>query len=309
MEVKKIGVLMGGFSSEREISLKSGKAVLGALQELGYYTTILDFESESDLIDKIQKSDIDCVFNALHGAFGEDGQVQKILEDLNVPYTGSGPRASELAMDKVASRNIFLDNNIPVPEGGIIDSENNIDNLSVSSFPVVIKPSREGSSIGLSIVEDKSTLAIAIKKALEFDQQVMIECYIEGREIAVGILDGNPLPVIEIVPKNRYYDFEAKYTEGMTEYLVPAVLPETIYLHAQALALKAHQLLGCRGFSRVDMIVDKKGTPVVLEVNTIPGLTSTSLLPKAALACGISFPELCRKMITGAVCVDTVDSR
>ncbi|MFH2137008.1 MAG: D-alanine--D-alanine ligase [Candidatus Omnitrophota bacterium] len=301
MQVKKIGVLMGGFSSEREISLKSGNAVVQALQSCDFDTVIFDFQSPGELIDKIKKSNVDCVFNALHGTFGEDGQVQQILDDLEIPYTGSGVQASQLAMDKTESHNIFKANGISVPEYVVFRPGDHLSEEWLSYFPLVVKPAHEGSSIGLSIIEDADDLPLALEEAFKFDKKVLIERYIKGREITVGILEDEPLPVIEVIPKNKFYDFQAKYTLGMTEYKVPAFLPETTYLQAQSLALKAHRILGCRCFSRVDMLIGQGDKLFVLEVNTIPGFTSTSLLPKAAAARGISFPELCRKMVLSSV--------
>lgn len=299
---KQIGILMGGFSSEREISLKSGNAVVGALKNLGYVVKVIDFNDEKELISKIQESGVDCIFNVLHGRFGEDGQVQKILDSLKIPYTGSGVFASQLAMDKIASREIFIKNGILVPEYRVVNSEQNFnEDMFFQEFPLVVKPATEGSSIGLSIVENKICLFLSIENASRFDQNIIVEKYIAGREITVGILEEQPLPVIEIVPKNKFYDFQAKYTPGMTQYKVPADLPEKVYKKAQAQGQKAHCLLGCRSFSRVDMIINNFNEPVVLEVNTIPGLTATSLLPKAAAACGISFEQLCEKMVLSAL--------
>ncbi len=301
MKVRKIGILMGGFSSERAISLKSGSAVAAALKGLDYDIVILDFQNEFELIEKLHKDKFDCIFNALHGGFGEDGGVQKILDDLNIPYTGSGVRASLLAMDKIASREIFRKNGLPVPEYSVLNRDRRAAADSFLNFPLVVKPRHEGSSIGLSIVEDKKSFSAAAAEALKHDRVIIVEKYISGREITVGILEDHPLPVIEIIPKNKFYDFQAKYTAGMTEYKVLSAASEDVLISAQADALRAHQLLGCRCFSRVDMIVDNDNRPLILEVNTIPGLTTTSLLPKAAAACGIGFGELCQKMILYAL--------
>ncbi|MCG2712371.1 MAG: D-alanine--D-alanine ligase [Candidatus Omnitrophica bacterium] len=299
--MQKIGILMGGFSSEREVSLKSGFAVEKALSSLGYQVSIIDFNNVPELYRKLRSIKADCIFNALHGRFGEDGGVQEILDEFKIPYTGSGVRASVLAMDKIASRKIFAANQIPVPEYQVFDKKTLKSHGLNLEFPVVVKPVKEGSSIGLSIAEDPAALFIALKNAFAFDNEIVVEKYINGREITVGILEDNPLPVIEIVPKNKFYDFQAKYTPGMCDYIVPADLPLDTACFAQATALKAHKLLGCRCFSRVDIILDSGGCPVVLEVNTIPGFTATSLLPKAAAACGIDFPRLCRMMIVSAL--------
>ncbi|MBU0634155.1 MAG: D-alanine--D-alanine ligase [Candidatus Omnitrophica bacterium] len=297
----RVGVLMGGFSSEREISLKSGEAVSIALRQLGYDVKKLDFKNKEELIQKLKQEKLNCVFNALHGRFGEDGKVQKILEDLKIAYTGSGPIASSLAMDKITSHKIFKANNIPVPDFRILTKSTltlqNQDDIFFDRFPLVVKPAREGSSIGLSIVEDKDDLLRAINKAFVYDTEILVEEYIGGREITVGILEDNPLPVIEIVPKNRFYDFDAKYTTDATEYIVPAHLPATVTKKAQQLAQMSHKLLGCVCFSRTDMLFDETKGIVVLELNSIPGFTATSLLPKAAAACGISFTQLCERII------------
>ena len=292
---------MGGFSSEREISLQSGTAVAEALKSMGHDVVIFDFQSIEELVGKLQAGGVDCVFNALHGRFGEDGQVQKILDGLRIPYTGSGVRASQLAMNKVASRRIFQDNGLRVPRYQVVHKNDLYPQINVAEFPVVVKPAHEGSSIGQSIVDDINALPSAVESAACFDETIIVEQYIPGREITVGILDGRPLPVIEVVPKNKFYDFQAKYTKGMTEYKVPADMPEDVKGKVQGAAIKAHRLLGCRCFSRVDMILDAKNRPVVLEVNTIPGLTSTSLLPKAAAAVGIGFSQLCSIMVHAAV--------
>ncbi len=299
--MQKIGILMGGFSSEREVSLKSGRAVQKALSRQGYDVVIIDFDDEKELIRKLRSANVDCVFNALHGRFGEDGGAQKILDDLEIPYTGSGVYASRLAMDKIASRKIFEQNRIPVPEYRVFNKKTSKGQGLDLKFPLVVKPAKEGSSIGLFIVDTPAALFVALKRAFAFDEDIVVEKYIQGREITVGILEDNPLPVIEIVPKNKFYDFQSKYTPGMSDYIVPADLSEDTARIVQDTALKAHKLLGCRCFSRVDIMLDSNNRPVVLEVNTIPGFTATSLLPKAAAAYGIDFPHLCRKMVCSAL--------
>ncbi len=308
-KIKNIGVLMGGFSSERDISLKSGTAVCQALNNVYGNIEIFDFKSEQELIEKLKNNPVDCVFNALHGFFGEDGQVQTILEDLEIVYTGSGPIASRLAMNKVRTHEILKKSGLRVPEYQVFNKDSVIDQGFYAEFPLVVKPAQEGSSIGLFIVDQPQALFSALKQTLLVNQDILIEKYIKGREITVGILDDNPLPVIEVLPKNKFYDFQAKYTTGMTDYIVPADLPLDVTIQAQAQAVKAHNLLGCRCFSRVDMIIDMHNNPIILEVNTIPGLTSTSLLPKAAKAVGIGFSELCQKMIFSAAKTGYEDTR
>jgi D-alanine-D-alanine ligase len=298
----KIGVLMGGPSSERAISLKSGHAVYDALSKTGIDVVAIDIKTGDipENICLIKSCRLDCVFIALHGRFGEDGQIQKILEDLKLPYTGSGVEASCLAMDKIASREIFAKNGLSVPHYKVLDNKNHQLNKKYNidfELPLVIKPSAHGSSIGLSIIDRKEDLKEALDLAFGFDNQVIVEKYISGREITVGILDSHPLPVIEIVPKKRFFDYQAKYQPGMTEYIVPAQLEEDIARNAQEIALASHNLLGCYGCSRIDMILNEDLKPVVLEVNTIPGLTETSLLPKSAKITGIDFIQLCLTLI------------
>ena len=300
-----IGVLMGGPSSEREISLKSGKAVFEALQSLNLDVSAVDINTDSpqDNEKLITSKKIDCAFIALHGRFGEDGQIQGILERMKIPYTGSGVRASQLAMDKIASRSIFESHGLRVPRYQILEKHSFGGGLKLDprlSLPFVIKPVTQGSSIGLSIIREEGRLKEAIELAFTFDERVLLEEYIRGREMTVGILKQQSLPIIEIIPKNPFFDFEAKYQPGMTEYVVPASLEEGIAKKISAAALSAHQLLGCKGFSRVDMILSDADEAIVLEVNTIPGLTKMSLLPKAARAAGIEFSALCLELIKNA---------
>jgi len=304
-KIGRIGVLMGGPSEERQISLRSGKAVYESLKNANFDVVPIDIESQDleENIRKIKSYNIEVAFIALHGRFGEDGTIQKLLEDLGIPYTGSGVLASKFALDKVLSRQRFLSFGLNVPDYIVIekkDFDKTYLSLNKFKFPLVVKPACQGSSIGLSIVEDKDSLSKAIDLAFSFDERIIIEEYIKGRELTVGILDEEPLPVIEIIPKKKFFDYEAKYTPGLTEYVVPAKLEEKIASQAKNSALLAHKSLDCFGFSRVDMILNKENKVFVLEVNTIPGLTETSLLPKAAKAVGISFLELCLKLIDSA---------
>lgn len=302
----RIGVLMGGPSAEREVSLRSGKAVLGALLSKGYNARPVELYLPR--IEELKLLDIDVAFIALHGSFGEDGELQSMLEELNIPYTGSKVEASRLAMNKIASREIFQRNRLLVPNYEVLKNGVSPDFQRGAvlplaekfKMPVVVKPSAQGSSVGLTVVDRVDELKGAIDRAFEFGQEIIIEEYIEGREITVGILEDAPLPVIQIAPRRRFYDYIAKYTAGMTEYLVPAPISQAQFKLAQEAGLKAHHCLGCRSFSRVDMILNNDGVPVVLEVNTIPGLTELSLLPKAAKVAGIEFPELCGKMLDSA---------
>ncbi len=300
VKIGRVGVLAGGPSSEREISLRSGKAVHEALAKRGIDVFFMDVRD--NIYDIIKSEKMDVAFLALHGKFGEDGTVQKILDSAGIRYTGSGSEASRLALDKIASKEIFVKNNIPTP-GYMIISENsfNINELASLRMPIVVKPQLEGSSIGLSVVKDKAGLKDAVKKAFECGPNVLIERYVSGRELTVGMLNDLPLPVVEIVPKNKVYDFTAKYNDPDTQYIVPAPITETARSLAQSLALHSHNVLGCRSFSRTDIIMDDVGNMFVLEVNTIPGMTARSLLPKAAAAAGVSFEELCVKLIEDAI--------
>ncbi len=294
----KIGVLMGGPSSEREISLKSAKAVYTSLSGLGLDVVPIDIVSDDadETARLLRGYGIDCAFVALHGRFGEDGQIQEILESLSIPYTGSGPTASRAAMDKIVSRERFVSAGLHVARGVKVDKESWLrgDNVQPDfPLPWVVKPARQGSSIGMSILESKDGLDQALRTAFGFDTSVIVEEFIAGRELTVGILNDEPLPVIEIVPKSRFFDFQAKYQAGGSEYIVPAKISGPEIVSVQEAALAAHRSLGCFGCSRVDVILRGDGVPFVLELNNIPGMTETSLLPKAARVKGIDFTQLC----------------
>jgi len=297
----RVGVLMGGPSNEREISLKSGKTVCEALEKINVDIVGIDIKSEDkkENVQLIKSHKIDCAFIALHGRFGEDGQIQALLDELKVPYTGSGTNASRLGMDKIASRKIFEANGLRVPKFITLEKESYHIGRKPDKFnlPWVIKPATCGSSIGLSIIDREEKLTQAIKLAFQFDKKIIIEEFIAGREMTVGILEEEALPVIEIIPKKRFFDYEAKYQTGMTDYIVPAKLEVGGAKRMQSAAFSAYKLLGCCGCSRIDMILDKDNIPFILELNTIPGLTQISLLPKAARVAGIEFPDLCLRLI------------
>jgi len=294
---------MGGYSSEREISLKSGRNVSQALKDSGCRVSDIDIQcKENDKIfDLIKESKIDVAFIALHGALGEDGTIQTILERAQIPYTGSGVEASQLVMNKVLTQKILKENKIPIPDYEVITDNKDLDIDIISSnfkkLPVVVKPACEGSSLGISIVHQKDELRPAIQKAFDFGTEVMLEEYIKGKELTVGILEQKPLPIIEIRPNNIFFDFTAKYQRGMTEYIVPAELNQDLAMNIQHLATEVHLLLGCLDFSRVDIMLNDQDEPCVFEVNTIPGFTSTSLVPMAAKHNGINFSNLCLKLI------------
>lgn len=300
----RIGILFGGPSREREVSLKSGKAVSKSLKQEGLDVIALDITTDNaeENARLITASAIDCAFIALHGYYGEDGRIQELLDTLEVPYTGSGSAASRRAMDKVASRKIFERHGLNVPRYTVIARRDVYQKSGEELYggltaPVVVKPAMQGSSIGVSIVKKKEEIPNAVDEALRLDERAIIEEYVSGRELTVGILAQEPLPIVEIIPEKGFFDFGAKYQKGRTEYVVPARLEEEIAKRIWEKAVLAHTLLDCYGFSRADMILNNNGEAVILEVNTIPGLTETSLLPKAAAAAGMGFTQLCIRMI------------
>ena len=297
----RIGVLCGGPSREREISLRSGQAVHEALLSLGLESIKVTLSQDPERIaDEIRAAGISCAFVALHGWFGEDGTIQSILEQMQIPYTGSGVEACRYGMDKVFSRRRWSAAALPIARWALADSDSAPRRAYSIGFPLVIKPVSEGSSLGANIVDSETELAPAVEEAASFGKGVLLEEYLPGAELTVGILRDEPLPVVQVVPKRRFYDYEAKYTHGLTDYRAPAPLPDTARDLVQQVALRAHSVLGCRGFSRVDLILVPDRGPVLLELNPIPGMTQSSLLPKAAAAAGISFPELCRQMLASA---------
>lgn len=310
MKDRRVGVLMGGPSCERDISIKSGRAVLEALINKGIDAVPIELSSASTMngykdrvVGKLRSSNIDIAFIALHGEFGEDGGIQEILEEIKIPYTGSRISASRYGMDKVKSKELFKSKDIKMPRYEVITKGSTATKSYFSELgsPLVVKPSNEGSSIGLSIVDSEEGLKAAIDNAFSYANNIIIEEYLKGREITVGILDNNALPAVEIIPKKKFFDFEAKYKNGLTEYKVPADIAKEESEACQKAAIEAHKALGARFFSRVDMILNNKGIPFVLEVNTIPGLTETSLLPKAARAAGIDFEGLVLKILESAL--------
>ncbi|MFN3406480.1 MAG: D-alanine--D-alanine ligase [Caldimicrobium sp.] len=297
--VLKVALLAGGSSSEREVSLKGARAVHKALEELGH--TVEFFDPATDLLKLSQKAkEFDCAFLVVHGPLGEDGTLQGFLDMLGLPYQGSGVLGSALAMHKGIAKILYREAGIPVPKGFLIkkeapwaDLEGKIKNLG---FPLIVKPATQGSSVGLSLVKDRKSLKDALEKGFEFDRELLIEEYIEGREITVGVLDDKPLPVVEIVHQKNLFDYETKYTPGMAEEICPAPLSQELTEKAQEYALRAHRALHLKHYSRTDMIL-KDSTIYVLETNTIPGMTETSLLPLAAKVAGLSFKDLIQKLL------------
>lgn len=303
--MKKVLVLMGGTSEEREVSLNSGRAVFEALQEKGYEVESLDFNPK--VLGDIEKINPDVVFIALHGKNGEDGTVQGYLELLGIPYTGSGVAASAIGMDKVLTKKILCYEGLPTAEFEVIFKNGfTPENFDAGSLierfglPMVVKPPTQGSSVGTTIVRNKEDLLPAIEKALAFGNEVLIERFIAGTELTVAIIGNEEpkvLPIIEITAQNEYYDYESKYTPGMSTHIIPARIPDEAGKLIEEIAKKAYRALKCRGFSRIDFILDQNGNPYILENNTIPGMTATSLIPDAARAAGISFPELVDKIV------------
>jgi len=299
----RIGVLMGGPSAERPVSLRSAKAVCDSFQALGLDVVGIDVTTDDSAVNTalIRSHGIDCAFIALHGRYGEDGQIQQVLEDLHVPYTGSGVEASKRAMDKAVSQALFIGSGLAVPGYIIVDKDGyklSDDITPPFALPWVVKPVRQGSSIGLSIIDNAAQLQEALRLAFETDDKALVQQYIPGRELTVAILDEEPLPIVEIVTTRKFYDYEAKYQRGFTNYIVPAQIDATTAGIVRKTALDAHRSLGCFGCSRVDIILSKDNVPYVLELNNIPGLTQTSLLPKAALCAGIGFSQLCVRMLS-----------
>jgi D-alanine-D-alanine ligase len=293
--------MMGGLSREREISLRTGKAILRALTEKGYQALAIDVSQ--DIAETLIKEKIDIAFIALHGRFGEDGTIQGMLELMRIPYTGSGVLASALALHKIMAKKFFLCENIPTPTYEVFqreEIEKNPPRTASLPLPLVVKPAREGSTIGVSIVRKEEELFPALKEAGRYDEEILVEEFMKGKEITVGILEDIPLPIIEIAPKSGFYDYHSKYTKGETEYIIPARIPREKYLYAQEVSLKAFQVLGCSGCARVDLMTDEDGNPFVIDVNTMPGMTETSLLPKAAGYAGISFEDLVERILLGA---------
>lgn len=287
----KVGVLFGGNSAERAISLRSGNAVLEALQSAGVDAIGIDINFDSQLIEQLQG--IDRAFIALHGRGGEDGTIQAVLNVLDIPYAGSGVMASALAMDKLRCKQLWLGAGLPTPEFFSVEDEDELDGVLESlGGAVMVKPPHEGSSIGMSRVTNESDLAQAYAKAQEHDNEVLLERWIEGEEYTCAVLNGDALPAIRLKTPHDFYDFQAKYESNDTQYLCPCGLSETDEQELQALSLKAFKAAGCKGWGRVDLMRDADGKFWLLEVNTIPGMTDHSLVPMAAKAAGMSFSEL-----------------
>jgi len=297
MKNRKTGILMGGLSKEREVSLSSGKAVADALKTAGY--NIVQIDVTSNLDRQIREADIDVAFIALHGRFGEDGTVQGLLEIMGIPYTGSSLLASAIAIDKNRTRQILQLEGIKTAPGFIAENQNdtNIRNLN---FPLVVKPAIEGSSVGVSIAKNKDEYIKALKTAFECSDNVLIEQFVPGKEIQVAIIDSVPIGAVEVEPHGEFYDYDSKYKTGGSTHHIPPRIPELHLKKALAAGKKVFDAIGCSGAARVDLIMDDTSDPTVLEINTIPGMTPTSLLPEIAAHAGIPFNKLVSQIIDNA---------
>ena len=305
----RVGVLMGGWNSEREVSLQSGSNVAACLKQAGYdvVALILDRKDRDErrLAARLKRARLDAAFIVLHGGYGEDGGIQTLLEKMDMPYTGSGPLACGLAIHKGCTKLVFEANGIPTaPWKAWHRKEFKVAQLSREirlKLPLVVKPADSGSAVGVSIVRKASQLLPAFRKAFRESDWVMAEKFVKGVEITVGVLGRQCLPVVEIVPKNEFYDYDAKYSPGKSDHLIPARLSSQIRRRVQQTALSAGESLGCTDYYRVDMIVPPKGAPQVLEVNTVPGFTGTSLFPESARAAGIGAARLVRQLVSMAM--------
>lgn len=303
---KHIAVLLGGWNSEREVSLNSGKAVFEALNKLGYKATKIDFSR--DIFAQLQEVKPDIIFNALHGQYGEDGRIQGLLDILQIPYTHSGIVASALCMDKVLTRKITSTVGVKFPEYAILkkgEDEQNKQKLFAIGKPFVIKPINEGSSVGVEVILPNTVFDLT-KYEWQYGDEMIVEKYLAGQEIQVAVMDSKALGAIEIRPHGLFYDYKCKYTSGMTDYVMPAEISAEKYAEVLDLAERCHQVVGCRGVSRIDFILNNKNDGdnefYLLEVNTHPGFTATSLVPKIAKHVGISFEEIVEFLLKNARC-------
>lgn len=299
---KIVGVLMGGLSKEREVSLRSGGAVLDALLLRGYDAVPIDVGA--DVSEQLKKKEIEVAFLALHGRYGEDGCIQGLLEIAGIPYTGSSVLASALAMDKHLTKDIARQEGLPTPDSLFFDAFHEDLDAFLSkfclSFPLIVKPSREGSTIGIAKVENARELKSAVHEAAQLDSRVLVEKFVQGREVTVPVLNQEPLPVLEVVPKSGFYDYASKYTAGATTYICPAEIGEAATKLVQDYAKRIYRRIGCEGVARADFIIGEDQVPYFLEINTLPGMTATSLVPKSAAATGMSFENLVEKILATA---------
>ncbi|MFC1484095.1 D-alanine--D-alanine ligase [Candidatus Neomarinimicrobiota bacterium] len=307
-----IAVILGGINSERDVSMDSGLRIAEALVSLGHEVTPVVYEGDiGSMIGSV--AEFDLVFNALHGGDGEDGTIQRALEESQIRYTGSRPSASQLAMDKLLSKQLMIETSVPTPSWVNINLEDAGDGLhlddhpglssflSAHSFPVVVKPNHEGSTVGLTIVDSPEDMTEALLIAREFGSSILVETYIPGRELTAAILDQKPLPLVEIVPKHATYDYECKYSDGMSDYFVPAELSSVTTTQIQEAALRIYNEIGCRHYARIDFRLNPEGAFFCLECNTLPGMTTHSLVPMAAKAVGINFSQLVEQIVSLAM--------
>lgn len=306
----KIAVLLGGKSAEREVSLKTGNAVANALEKLGYIVKRID--TKFDFIYDLKTFNPDLVFIALHGPFGEDGTMQGLMEILGYSYTGCNVLTSALTMNKIYTKKIFKETGIPTPYYMIINEKDFLNNSSIIlsqikaefTFPLVIKAPSQGSTIGIYFAKEEENIEPMLREAFKFEKNILVEKFIKGREVTVAIMGNDELevlPIIEIVSHTGVYDYKAKYTKGLSEHIIPARLSKEVAEKVKYYAAKSYKLLGCRGFARVDFMIENDTNPFVLEVNTIPGMTETSLFPDAALNAGITFENLIDKIVKYAL--------
>ncbi len=304
MKGQKIGVVVGGPSAEAEVSRNTGAAVAKALQARGYDVELIELVPQQ-FADMLKEKKINVIFNALHGKYGEDGVLQGMCEMMKIPYTGSGVTASAVGMSKVISKCAFQGAGIPTAPFAYYFRQHGMDCIAEDicrrfSFPVVIKSSEQGSTIGTIIVKSQAELQAALEEAFRYGDAIIAEAFIDGDEFTVAVMDETVFPVIQIVSNTGRYDYYAKYTPGASAHLCPAPISRDLTEQMQALALKVFHLCQCRGIARVDIMTDKKGNPFVLEINTMPGMTATSLVPDAAAAMGMSFETLCEEILLEA---------
>jgi D-alanine-D-alanine ligase len=294
--MKRVAILMGGNSPEREVSIDSGLAVIKACNDIGYTPITIEVDNSiSDIIDPILSSDV--VFSVLHGGDGENGVIQGFLDSLQVPYTGSGVLGSAICMDKNVSKTLIRAANLPTPNWILLNKKEKLEDLGMLQLPVVVKPNDLGSTIGLTIVKENKAWNDALDLAFQFSKKIIVEQYIYGRELTAAIVGQTSLPLVEIIPQHGLYDYECKYKAGMSSYVCPANLDELVSDKIRRLALEIYGILNCKDYGRADFRLDNKNRPWFLEMNTLPGMTSTSLVPKAAKADGHSFTDLIEMII------------
>lgn len=300
----RVGVLYGGHSAERDVSLMSGRGVHEALRAAGVDAHLFDTGSQG--LVELAQAGFDRVFIALHGRYGEDGTIQGALEILGLPYTGSGPMASSLSMDKIMTKRVWLQHGLPTPRFAVLTAETDLPDAAALGWPLMIKPPHEGSTLGITKADGDDTLKTAYELAAGFDEEVLAEQFIRGRELTVPVLGkgmgARALPVVEIIAPGGNYDYEHKYISNDTRYICPAELDSTLTAHIQELAVQAYRALGCEGWGRADFMLDDHGRPWLLEMNTSPGMTSHSLVPMSARAAGMSYGELCVAILATASC-------